>query len=221
MQWLKKFFYLRFRTSFAKAGEDLQVFQLLKQKHNGQFVDIGSHHPIKGSNSFFFYLRGWSGICVDPNPDFKPLYQKLRPKDTFLNIGVSDQPGSLQYYKLKGKYSVRNSFSKGYIDENNLNKHLEQIIPIQIKTLKEIFDKELNGKHIDFLTVDVEGLDLQVLKGNDWSRYRPSIICVESHGQLREDIQSETTQYMLNQNYVLFRKTMQGEEVGTLFFKPL
>ena len=221
MQWLKKFFYLRFRTSFAKAGEDLQVFQLLKQKSNGIFVDIGSHHPIKGSNSFFFYLRDWSGVCVDPNPDFKPLYQNLRPKDTFLNIGISDSPGSLHYYKLKGKLSVRNSFSKEYIDQNNLNKHVEEVIPVQIKTLKEVFDKELAGKHIDFLTVDVEGLDLQVLKGNDWKLYRPSIICVESHGQLREDIESETTQFMTSQNYILFGKTMQGEEVGTLFFKPL
>ena len=221
MQWLKKFFYLRFRTSFAKAGEDLQVFQLLKQKQNGQFVDIGSHHPIKGSNTFFFYLRGWSGICVDPNPDFKPLYQKLRPKDTFLNIGVSDQQGSLQYYKLKGKLSVMNSFLENYIKKHIDPKDVDAIIPIEIKTLKEIFDKELNGKHIDFLTVDVEGLDLQVLKGNDWSRYRPSILCVESHGQLREDMRSETTQYMMSQNYVLFAKAIQGDWVGTLFFKPL
>ena len=221
MQWLKNYCYRRFRTSFAKAGEDLQVFQLLKQKSNGIFVDIGSHHPIKGSNSFFFYLRGWTGLCVDPNPDFKPLYLKYRPKDIFLNIGISDEQGSLEYYKLKDKLSVRNSFSKEYIDKNNLIDEVEQINLIQIKPLKDILDKEMAGKQIDFLTIDVEGLDLEVLKGNNWNKYRPSIICVETHLQLHDDIQSRTTEFMTDKNYVLFGKTMQGEQVGTLFYKPL
>ncbi len=221
MQWLKNYCYRRFRTSFAKAGEDLQVFQLLKQKSNGIFIDIGSHHPIKGSNSFFFYLRGWTGLCVDPNPDFKPLYLKYRPKDIFLNIGISDEQGSLEYYKLKDKLSVRNSFSKEYIDKNNLIDEVEQINLIQIKPLKDILDKEMAGKQIDFLTIDVEGLDLEVLKGNNWNKYRPSIICVETHLQLHDDIQSRTTEFMTDKNYVLFGKTMQGEQVGTLFYKPL
>lgn len=220
MQWLKNYCYRRFRTSFAKAGEDLQVFQLLKQKSKGIFVDIGSHHPIKGSNSFFFYLRGWTGLCVDPNPDFKPLYGKIRPNDIFLNIGISDEQGSLEYYKLKDKLSARNSFSKEYIDKNNLNDDVEQIYRIQVKPLKDILHNEMAGKQIDFLTIDVEGLDLQVLKGNDWNKHRPSIICVESHLQLHEDIQSSTTKYMTDKDYVLFGKTMQGEQVGTLFYKP-
>jgi FkbM family methyltransferase len=165
-------------------------------------------------------LRGWTGLCVDPNPDFKRLYGKIRPNDIFLNIGISDEQGSLEYYKLKDKLSVRNSFSKEYIDNNNLNDDIEQIYNIQVKTLNDIFNTELDSKQIDFLTIDVEGLDLQVLKGNDWNKHRPSIICVESHLQLHEDIQSSTTKFMTDKEYILFGKTMQGEQVGTLFYKP-
>lgn len=143
MQLLKNYCYRKFRTSFAKSGEDLQVFQLLKQKTNGTYVDVGSHHPIKGSNSFFFYLRGWTGVCVDPNPDFKLLYLKYRPNDIFLNIGISDEPGTMEYYRLIDELSVRNSFSKEYIEKNNLNKEVKEINIIEVKPLKTIFDAEI------------------------------------------------------------------------------
>lgn len=221
MQLLKNYCYRKFRTSFAKSGEDLQVFQLLKQKTNGTYVDVGSHHPIKGSNSFFFYLRGWTGVCVDPNPDFKPLYLKYRPKDVFLNIGISEEAGSMEYYRLSDRLSVRNSFSKEYINKNNLNREVKEINIIEVKPLKSIFDAEIPSKQIDFLTIDVEGLDLLVLKGNDWDKYRPSIICVESHLQLNEDLNSLTSEFMRDKDYILFGKTMQGEQVGTLFYKPI
>ena len=77
IQKIKNAFYKKFKTSFAKSGMDLQLFQMLKQKQNGFYVDVGSHHPILTSNTFFFYLRGWNGVCIDPNPDFLNIYEKI------------------------------------------------------------------------------------------------------------------------------------------------
>lgn len=219
LQAIKNKFYKKFHTSFAKSGLDLQVFQMLQQKKTGFFVDIGSHHPILANNSFFFSLRGWRGICVDPNPEFSNLYRKKRPKDLFLNIGISSQSNTqLNYYKLKKGLSARNSFSEEYIYSNKLQESIEEIIPVKVMSLKEVFDKYLKVDKIDFLSIDCEGLDFEVLKSNDWEKYRPKIVCIETHGTLQNDLISESTIFMAKHGYSLKGKTMQGAHVGTLFF---
>lgn len=221
LQKIKNLFYRKFKTSFAKSGIDIQMFQILKQNNKGFYIDIGSHHPIKGSNSFFFYLQGWNGICVDPNPEFLEKYKKKRPKDIFLNIGISDTLESqLNYYKLRKELSERNSFSEEYIIDNKLMNDVQEIIPIQINTLVQIFSNyEIPKSGIDFLSIDCEGLDLQVLKSNDWNRYRPKIVIVETHEYFIEnDMCSTQVQYMKSVGYILKGKTIQGEHVGNLIF---
>ena len=219
LQPIKNKFYKKFHTSFAKSGVDLQLFQILKQKKNGFFVDIGSHHPIIANNTFFFHLRGWRGICVDPNPEFASMYKKKRPEDIFLNVGISSQTeASLNYYKLRKELSARNSFSKEYINNNNLNENVEQIISIKIMSLTEVFSQNCSTTPIDILSVDCEGLDFDVLKSNDWNKYRPKIVCIETHDTLENDLISETANFMNQAGYTIKGKTMQGEHVGTLFF---
>ena len=212
--------YKRFHTSFAKSGVDLQVYQLLKQKVNGFYIDIGAHHPIKANNTYFFYLKGWRGICIDPNPQFIPLYKQKRPGDIFMNIGISNSDkAELNYYKLRKELSARNSFSEEYINTNNLIKDVESILSIKVKKLKDVLD-EVNRKNveIDFLTIDCEGLDFEVLKSNNWELYRPMIVCIESHQELLDDLSAASTQFMNSVGYTLVGKTMQGKYVGTLFY---
>ena len=91
---LKSYFYRRFKTSFSKSGEDIQLWQLLK-KNKGTYIDVGGHHPIIGNNSYFFYLRGWSGIVVEPNQIFTTMYRKFRPNDTLIKEGLADIDGEL------------------------------------------------------------------------------------------------------------------------------
>ncbi len=219
LQTIKNKFYKKFHTSFAKSGIDIQVFQILQQKKVGTYVDVGSHHPILANNTFFFYLRNWRGICIDPNPEFSELYKIKRPSDIFLNVGISNQPDiTLNYYKLKKGLSARNSFSEEYINSNNLHGSIEQIIPIKIKTLKEVFNQNMSNRGIDFLSIDCEGLDLNVLKSNDWNKYRPTIVCIETHDDLQNDLLSESAKFMNEVGYTLKGKTMQGEHVGSLLF---
>lgn len=218
-QEIKNKFYKKFHTAFAKSGVDLQVFQILQQKKNGFFVDIGSHHPVIANNTYFFHLRGWNGICVDPNPELVRLYKKIRPENIFLNVGISNQTEtSLNYYKLKKGLSARNSFSREYIYSNNLQESIEEIIPIKTMSLQQVFEENLAVATIDFLSVDCEGLDFEVLQSNNWEKYRPKIVCIETHDTLQNDLISESANFMANVGYSLKGKTMQGAHVGTLFF---
>lgn len=220
LQKIKNAFYRKFKTSFAKSGMDLQLYQMFKQKSYGFYVDVGSHHPILTSNTFFFYLRKWEGICIDPNPEFVKLYKEKRPNDTFLNIGISNSSEhEMNYYKLKSELSERNSFSKEYIETNNLTDYVREIIPIKIKPLSKVLSEiNIPDTGIDFLTVDCEGLDLEVLMSNDWNRFRPKIVITETYDFLKEDLYSPLVKYMESLGYILTGKTIQGQFVGILVF---
>lgn len=217
---LKRYLYRRLRTSFAKSGEDVQTWQILGMRSDGVFVDVGSHHPIRGSNTYFFYLRGWRGVCVDPNPRLVTLYQRLRPRDVFVNQGVSDRPGELTYYQFAGADSARNTFSQDHLASGGDMPPVEGTISVAVTTLARIFSELLgDGTAIDFLSVDCEGMDRQVLLGNDWATFRPRVVCVETHERrLRRDLDSPLTRLMADNGYELVGKSVLGPYVGSLFF---
>jgi len=216
----KRYLYRRLKTSFAKSGEDIQVWQILGMPNRGLYVDIGSHHPIRGSNSYFFYLRGWKGICVDPNPSLAELYRRLRPSDVFLDRAVSDSWENLVYYQFEDSKSNLNTLSAELAESLDFPTVRKTELPTT--TLEKIFIEFLDdGETIDFLTVDCEGMDEAVLRGNDWSRYRPRVVCVETHSSLAEDISSSLTRLMERAAYELVGKTVLGPRapgVGSLIF---
>ena len=74
--------------SFSHDGEDLILIKYLSNLKNGNYIDIGSHQPVNGSNTFFFYLKGWKGICIDPLPNLKYKYSLIRRRDKFINAGL-------------------------------------------------------------------------------------------------------------------------------------
>ena len=217
---LKRYLYRRLRTSFAKSGEDIQLWQILGGPRRGVYADIGSHHPIRGSNSFFFYLRGWRGVCVDPNPELPPLYRRLRPGDIFLNEGVADRPGQLDYYQFGESRSNLNTLSEEQV--SFLNLPVVGSIPVAVTTLANLFKHVFGGdSSIDFLSVDCEGMDEAVLRGNDWDIYRPLIVCVETGRPLSENLTSPLGRFMYSKGYELIGKSVLGPRapgVGSLFF---
>lgn len=99
--------------SFARSDDDLQLMKLIHNSTPGVYVDIGSWLPKKASNSYFFYLRKWRGICRDPNPELKTLYSEIRPLDTFINAGIGLTNSSMTYFTFKE--SSMNTFSKEFI----------------------------------------------------------------------------------------------------------
>jgi FkbM family methyltransferase len=202
--------------SFSQEGEDLILSRIFDNKTNGFYVDVGAHHPKRFSNTYIFYKLGWRGINIEPNPEAYKLFMKYRSGDTNLNCGVAQNFGSLNYYMFDE--SALNTFDSKILHsriKNTSYKHTKTVT-LEVLPLSEIFQLNLpKYKQIDFLTVDAEGFDLEVLKSNDWHAYRPVCVLVEELNL--KDIESfdfEVHKYMKSVGYILFAKTF-----NTLFYK--
>ena len=142
----------------------------------------------------------------------------MRPRDTNLELGVGAKEAMLNYYIFNEP--ALNSFSKELSELRNNEQSeifIKQVIKVNVKPLYKVLDNYLNGHKIDFLNIDVEGMDLDVLNSNDWSKYRPKFIIVEILKSSLFDIDKEPIfQLMKKQNYAIFSK-----QVNTVFFKDL
>ena len=167
------------RLSFSQEGEDLLLEDLFSDQQCGRYVDIGSHHPYRFSNTYRFYRKGWSGLCVDPLPGTARKFSRARPRDIVEEVGISREGAKLTYYMLSDP--ALNTFDKDVAEYWSGQGKYRIIgkIEVQTFTLAELLSKVALPR-IDFMSVDVEGLDLEVLSSNDWHRFRPRIIVAES-----------------------------------------
>jgi len=201
--------------SFSQEGEDGLLQRIFETKAFGFYVDVGSHHPQRFSNTYGFYLRGWNGINIDPLPGSKARFDALRQRDINLELAISDFPGELTYYSFEEP--ALNTFDP--ITAKSRHSPLLSNELIQVLRLSDVLDQHLHpSQNIDFLTIDVEGLDLQVLRSNDWNRYRPSYVLAEAleMRDISQALNSELCQYMTSVDYSLFAKCF-----NTLFFVDL
>lgn len=204
--------------SYSQDGEDMILRRIFGRKSDGFYVDVGAHHPRRYSNTNFFYRSGWSGINIEPNPDAIRIFQRARPRDINLQLGVSDQSGSLNYHQFDEP--ALNTFDEE-LAQSRLAKtsyKLKKIVPVRVETLGEILAQHLPAnQEVDFLSIDVEGLDLKVLRSNDWARFRPKYVVVEALGVSLEEIkEADAYRFMVAQGYELFAKTF-----NTLMFRRL
>jgi len=209
----------RFKVSFSKSGDDILLNKLINETTPGVYLDVGSWEPKQYSNTYFFYLRNWKGICVDPNPELVKKYKKIRPKDSFVNIDIGDSKDKIDYYLLDDEYSSMNSFDLEFIKKHKIEDQIKEILKIPTISIEALLDKELSlGDRLDFFDIDVEGHDLKVLKTNNWQKYRPKIVVVESDMSIVQDLNSELTTYLDSVGYKLIGKTIISQDLGNLFF---
>jgi FkbM family methyltransferase len=194
--------------SYSQEGEDLVVNKLLQGKRDGFYVEVGAHHPYRFSNTYFFYKRGWCGICIDPLPGLKKLFLRARPNDIAREKGVSLEPGKLTFFMFNDP--ALNTFDIDIAKERDGKNGYKIINHMDIETisLRTILDGYEIANQIDFFSIDVEGLDLQVLHSNDWGKYRPTLIIVESlSNQLSEIRNDPICQYLISVGYSPIAKT--------------
>ena len=166
------------KTIWSQYGEDIVISWLFLHKSNGFYVDIGAYHPKKLSNTNWFYERGWRGINIDPNLDSIELFNEQRPEDINLGVGVHSTPGELNFYKFEEPNL--NTLNREVAEEHIANKiQLINKAPVPVKRLDAIFDEHAKGRKIDFITIDAEGVDMEVLESNDWEKYYPTVVCIE------------------------------------------
>lgn len=199
---------LQGRFSYAQEGEDLALDRLLEHKLNGFYVEVGCHHPFRFSNTYFFYKRGWRGVCIDPLPGTVKEFKKWRPRDQVLEVGVSQKPGAMLYYMFNEP--ALNTFDKAIADQRDgvRGYKLENTVSIPTKSLSSILDSMALPGQIDFFSVDVEGLDLEVLKSNNWVKYRPKIIVAEALTANLIGLETDViAKYLMEQGYTPAIKT--------------
>jgi FkbM family methyltransferase len=216
LDFYKNYFDKHFIKSYSQEGEDLILKRELEGREKGFYIDVGAYHPIRFSNTFLFYKLGWEGINIDARPGSMKLFQKFRKRDINLEIPISDRQEEMTFY------TFNEPAVSGFLKDISLERAQKEGYKIlredklKTETLASVLDKYLpTNTKIDFLTIDVEGLDYQVLISNNWKLYRPSIILCEMLGEDFEDItKSNTYSFLRQEGYKLFAKT-----ANTAFFK--
>ena len=136
------------------------------------YIDIGANDPEHINNTKLFYERGWNGINIEPEKRGMDYLQK-RPRDINLNCAVGN--GEKIYFS--SNISGGNTFTKELAESR---KELTEKKKMTLKPLREIF-KENNLTMVDFISIDVEGFENDVLKSNDWNKYKAQILCIEGY----------------------------------------
>jgi len=206
------------KTSYSQSGEDLIVAFILKtlKIKKPTYVDIGAHHPFYISNTAALYKKGFSGVCIEPDPTLFKEIKKSRKRDVCLNIGIGiDGSDESDFYLMTT--STLNTFSKEEAlnyDKNSRHK-IKEIIKLPLKTINWVFENHTNGKP-DFVSIDVEGLDFEILKSLDFKQYKPTILCIETLKFIQEGIVEKDQpliDFITEQGYMIYADTY----INTIF----
>ena len=204
--------------SYSQEGEDILLKRIFSNRKNGFYVDVGAHHPKRFSNTNIFYQMGWKGINIDPMPSSMDLFKKYRPRDINLECGVAKKKGIMKYYIFNDP--AFNSFSKTYsekIQKKNDLYFIKETINVKIIPLSQILHSYAKKQKIDFLNVDAEGLDLIVLKSNDWKKFRPRIVIVEIlESELKNINKNPIVKFMKKKKYEVYCK-----QFNSIFFREI
>ena len=194
--YIKNNFYFS-KKSYSMEGEDLKIIKIVKHINNGFFIDVGCYHPLHLSNTYLLYKKNWRGINVDLSKFSIDLFNSIRPEDININSAVSNSEDLVTYYFQK------NLSQLGTIKKDKAQKRMQGLIKekkIRSQKLTTIIENTKYYKRkIDFLNIDSEGADFDILKSLDFDTYRPKLICVEIHDANVE--RSEINKFLINLNY--------------------
>jgi len=205
--------YFAYSKSYSQDGEDMILKAIYEQKkgYKGFFVDVGAHHPVRYSNTNYFYKRGWKGINIEPTPSAIGAFNTFRKRDINLNIGIGPEKTKLKFYCFNEP--ALNSFSEQVskkIDAESGKYKIIKELDIDVLPLGDVLDQHLPvNTPIDFLSIDVEGLDYQVLLSNNWDKYKPGVILVEENVNVDDLNHSPIYQFLKGKGYSFFAKTLR------------
>jgi len=168
----------RMELSYAQNLEDYHLSLAFAGQDSGTYIDVDAGHPVADNVSFWFYERGWQGVVVEPQPELAALYQQLRPRDLVVRGLVGRHCGEIDFHVVERLHGLSTTvqdvaqkakaFGVGY-----------QTVRMPVTTLARLCESH-NLDSIDFLKIDVEGAEGDVLFGGDWKRFRPKVIVAEA-----------------------------------------
>lgn len=200
---------LEAQRSYSQEGEDRLLLRYFGHRRQGFYVDIGAHHPFRFSNTQLFYEMGWRGINIDAMPGSMAPFRRSRARDINLEVGVGAARATAPFF-------VFNEPALNTFDEATARMHevppwkIERTIEVSFLPLAEILAAHMpTGVGIDFLSVDVEGRDFDVLSSNDWQAFRPRVVLAESLGKSLDGFAADPAAALLRSlGYVPYAKTV-------------
>jgi FkbM family methyltransferase len=215
---LKKIKFLLTRTSFSQAGEDAIVRYLFDDYglSNISYLDLGTNTPDYGNNTYWFYLNNSNGVCVEADYTLIKKIKKIRPKDTILNFGISTSSEKENYFYIFNQSDLNTFNELDAVEKSKSGRYklLEKRL-VKLKTINEIIQIYC-PKCPDFLSIDIEGLDLDVLKSLDFDKYPIKVICAETCSYSESHIRKKNNdiiEFMISKNYEVYADTY----INTIF----
>ncbi|WP_019877483.1 FkbM family methyltransferase [Sporichthya polymorpha] len=176
-----------YEISYAQNGEDILLAAFFHGVSAGRYVDLGANDPFIDSVTKRFYDLGWRGVNIEPIRRHHEALTKDRPNDVNLCVGVSNAPGRVQFREYLG--DGLSTFSPQMVDQRagepgEVTSNYWDY-EVEVRTLRDVL-AEADLPQINFMKVDVEGLEYEALEGNDWDRFRPEVICIEANHVFRD-----------------------------------
>ena len=193
------------RRFWSQGGEDAVLQDRFASTKSGFFVDVGAFDPRIGSNTYAFYRRGWSGVNIDAKPGSMRPFRLLRRRDTNIEAAIGDVEEARTLFVFAE--SELNTLDEGIAQRRSVNHRLLRQVPLRVQTLASLL-KELGApSNFEFLTIDCEGLDEQVLRGNDWTCFQPEVVVIEGYGTLDERLAAPGTEFLRSVGFRPFAAT--------------
>ena len=167
------------QISYAQRYEDMHLLRAFGGQPNGFYIDIGAGHPVYDNVSFAFYLRGWRGVTVEPNPWLAQLSEAVRPRDIRIQSLVGAEPGEATYYLVEDFHGLSTTVEgHARAAQSEFGKR-SQAMTMPVTTLR-LLCEQYAPDTIDILKIDVEGAEREVVAGGDWRRFRPKVVVAEA-----------------------------------------
>lgn len=205
------------KNSFSQSGEDVIIdfifYQLGIRKPS--YLDIGAHHPSYLSNTYYFYQKGSSGLCIEPDPTLYQEIKKKRPRDICLNIGIGSRKDLKNFYLMDE--STLNTFSKKEAEtyQRYHGNQILKIVKIPMLPINKVIKNYLVN-HPNFVSIDTEGMDFEIIKSFDLSEKRPEVFCIETliqTGNKSFRKVEEIIKHMKHHDYFIYADTL----INTIF----
>ncbi|MCL5102488.1 MAG: FkbM family methyltransferase [Armatimonadetes bacterium] len=208
------------KQSYSQTGEDVIVRHLFNAIgiKTPTYIDIGAHDPYCMSNTAALYAQGSTGVNIEPDPTLFEAFLRVRRRDVNLNLAISDKEGEADFYIMSGRaMNTMSSVEAERLANENLFS-IQEVRKIKTNTIGNIIDTYCKGCFPDFMSLDVEGLDMTILQSIDYENASPTVICVETITYSRTGNgvkETDILDFLATKGYIVFADTYHN----TIFVK--